>query len=109
MTAKSERQALEGKLKKDARYLHISIPYDKDEDGGLITFDDGLMTELECDEDFTPPMLDKDDQRLEVVIDLKERKVQDWNSEDDYLRMWAKVRDSGTYTLLDEEKYLQRY
>jgi len=71
-------------LKKDARYLHISIPYDKDEDGGLITFDDGLMTELECDEDFTPPMLNKDDQRLEVVIDLKERKVQDWNSEDGY-------------------------
>ena len=104
MPERSERQALEGKLKKDARYLHISIPYDKDENGELITFDDGLMTELECDEDFTPPMLNEEDQRLEVVIDLKERKVQDWNSEDGYLRMWAKVRDSGTYTLLDEEK-----
>jgi len=32
MPKRSERQALEGKLKKDARYLHISIPYDKDED-----------------------------------------------------------------------------
>ena len=104
MTGISERQALEGKLKKDTRYLHISIPYDKGEDCGLITFDDGMMTELECDEDFTPPMLNEEDQRLEVIIDLKERKILDWNPENGYLRMWAKVRDSGTYTLLDEEK-----
>ena len=103
MTEKNER-ALEGKLKENARYLHISIPYDKDEDGGLITFDDGMMTELECDEDFTPPMLNEEDQRLEVVVDLKERKVIGWNPEEGYLRMWAKVRDSGTYTLLDDEK-----
>lgn len=104
MTERSERQALESKLKRDARYLHISIPYDKDEDSGQITFADGLMTELECDEDFTPPMLNEENQRLEVVIDLEERKVLDWNQEEGYLRMWAKVCDSGTYTLLDEKK-----
>ena len=39
---------------KEARYLHIAIPYDKEDE--LITFDDGMMTELECEEDFTPPM-----------------------------------------------------
>ena len=105
MPERSERQALEGKLKNAARYLHISIPYDKDEDSGQITFDDGLMTELECDEDFTPPMLNEENQRLEVVIDLKERRVIDWTPEEGgYLRMLAKVCDSGTYTLLDEEK-----
>ena len=104
MTDKTEIQALENKLEKDARYLHISIPYDKDDDGMPITFDDGLMTELECDEDFTPPMLNEEEQRLEVVIDLKERKVLGWNPEEGYIRMFAKVRDSGTYTLLDEEK-----
>ena len=56
MTDRNEKQALEDKLKENARYLHISIPYDKDEDAGLITFDDGLMTELECDDNFTPPI-----------------------------------------------------
>ena len=40
------------KLEREARYLHIAIPYDKDDE--LITFDDGLMTELECDEEFVP-------------------------------------------------------
>ena len=104
MADRNEKQVLEGKLKKEARYLQISIPYDKDDKLGLITFDDGMMTELECENDFTPPMLNEESLRLEVVIDLKERKVQDWNTEEGYLRMWAKVRDSGTYTLLDDEK-----
>lgn len=87
---------------KEARYLHIAIPYDKEDE--LITFDDGVMTELECEEDFTPPMLNTDSLLLEFVIDLKERKMINWNEENGYMRMWAKVCDSGTYTLLDEEK-----
>ena len=92
------------KLRQEARYLHIAIPYDKDDKYGLITFDDGLMTELECDEDFTPPMLNEEDQLLEVVVDLKERKILDRKEDNGYLRLWAKVCDSGTYTLLDAEK-----
>lgn len=90
------------KLERMARYLRISLPYYEDEH--LINFDDGLMTEMECDDDFTPPMLDADTLLLEYVIDLKERKVLDWSYEDGYLRMWAKVRDGGTYTLLDADK-----
>lgn len=35
-------------------------------------------------------------------VDLFERKVIDWDY-NDYLRMWAKVCDSGTYTLLDAD------
>ena len=89
-------------LKTQARYLHISIPYDKEND--LITFDDGIMTELEVDDNFTPPMLNKETLRLEFVIDLKDGKMQYWNEEYGYLRMWAKVRDGGTYTLLDADK-----
>lgn len=30
------------KLKREARFLHIYIPYDKDDECGLISFDDGL-------------------------------------------------------------------
>ena len=62
------------------------------------------MTEMECDEDFAPPMLNADTLLLEYVIDMKERKVLDWNYEEGYLRMWAKVRDEGTNTLLDADR-----
>lgn len=90
------------KLNAEAKYLQISLPYDKEDH--LITFDDGMMTELECDDDFAPPMLNPETLSLEYVIDLKNRKVLDWNYEEGYLRMWAKVCDGGTYTLLDKDK-----
>ena len=90
------------KLNAEAKYLQICLPYDKDDH--LITFDDGMMAELECEEDFTPPMLNTDDLLLVVVVDLENRKVLDWNYEEGYLRMWAKVCDGGSYTLLDKDK-----
>lgn len=96
------KNELKNKLAKEASYLHIVIPYDKD--NSTITFDDGVMIELECNEEFTPPMLNSEDMLLEYIIDLKERKVINWNYKEGYLRMQAKVRDSGTYTLLDAEK-----
>lgn len=85
-----------------ACYLHISIPYDKESE--LITFDDGIMTELETDEGFIPPMLNSEIQRLEFVVDMKDGRLLDWNEANGYLRMWAKVCDNGTYTLLDADK-----
>lgn len=100
---KTNDPKLKAKLEQEARFLHISIPYDKDDEYGLISFDDGLMTELECEKDFIPPMLNVETQRLEVTIDLYERKVVNWGDDKDYIRMWAKVRDSGTYTLLDAD------
>ena len=89
-------------LKSKAVFLYISIPYDKEDE--LITFDDGLMTELEIEEDFVPPILNAETQRLDYVVNLKDGKMQNWKESDGYLRMWAKVRDSGTYTLLDADK-----
>lgn len=88
-------------LTTQSKYLHISIPYYMED--SLITFDDGVMTELECDEDFAIPMLDKENLRINIVIDLSEGRVVDWNNPDGYLRMQAKVRDGGTYTLLDDQ------
>ena len=93
---------LKTKLYKEARYLQIVIPYDKDD--RMITFDDSVMIELECNDEFTPPMFNSEDKLLEYVIDLEERKVLNWDYEDGYLRMQGKVRDSGTYTLLDADK-----
>ena len=67
-----------------ARYLRISIPYYLED--SLITFDDGVMTELECDKDFVPLMLNAEDLRLEVVIDLQEGRIIDW-THSEYLRI----------------------
>ena len=91
-------------LENKAQYLCVSIPYDKDDEPHLISFDDGCITELECDDDFTPPTLNPETKLLEYVIDLKNGKVENWNYKDGYLRMWAKVCDSGTYTLLDADQ-----
>ena len=100
----TEIKDLENKLKLEARYLHIALPYDKDDEYSMISFDDGVMTELECDEDFTPPMLNIEDQLLEITIDLQECKVLDWKETNGYLRIQAKVCDSCTYTRLDADK-----
>ena len=97
-----EKKRIADELKQKACFLRISIPYDNDDN--LISFDDGIMTELECDDDFTPPMLDKENQLLDFLIDLKERKMIGRTDSYGYIRMCAKVCDSGTYTLLNADK-----
>lgn len=89
-------------LNEKARYLDIIIPYYGDDDGHLITFNDGMMTELEYDEEFVNPMLDAENKQLNLLIDLQTLKVVDWDGGN--LRMWGKVRDGGAYTLLDANK-----
>lgn len=94
---------LKEKLENEARFLRISIPYDKRDMYTMVSFDDGVMSDLECDESFVPPMYDEDTKLLEFWVDLKERKVKDWDKSNDYLRIRAKVRDEGTYTLYDKD------
>lgn len=95
-------QELLDKLTADARYVQVVIPYH--EGNELITFDDGFMTELECDEDFVVPTLNKDTLLMEYVFDLQTGKVVNWKEENGYLRMWGKVQDEGVYTLLNKDK-----
>lgn len=99
-----DKQSLEKKLYSEARYLQISIPYDEDEGLGLIDFNNGIETELQCEEGFVPPMYNSERRALEITVDLKHRRVLDWNEAKGYIHMWAKLRDCGTYTLLDEER-----
>lgn len=94
---------LKEKLENEAGFLRISIPYDKRDNYALISFDDGVMSELECDESFVPPMFDEENKLLNFLVDLKERKLKDWDESNGYLHVWAKVRDEGTYTLYDNE------
>ena len=97
----TNEQALERKLHQETRYLHISIPYGEDEGNELITFDDGLATELQCETDFVPPMFNNENRTLEVMVDLAEHKVLGWSEEKGYIHMWGKIIDYGTYTLFD--------
>ena len=94
---------LKEKLENEARFLRISIPYDKRDKYTMVSFDDGVMSELECDESFVPPMYDEKTKLLEFWVDLRERKVKDWDESNGYLRIWAKVRDEGSYTLYDKD------
>lgn len=94
---------LKEKLENEVRFLRISIPYDKRDKYTMVSFDDGVMSELECDESFVPPMYDEKTKLLEFWVDLRERKVKDWVESYGYLRIWAKVRDEGTYTLYDTD------
>jgi hypothetical protein len=94
---------LKEKLENEARFLRISIPYDKRDNYTMVSFDNGVMSELECDESFVPPMYDEDTKLLEFWVDLRERKVKDWNESNGYLHVWAKVRDEGSYTLYDTD------
>ena len=55
---------LKEKLENEARFLRISIPYDKRDRYTMVSFDDGVMTELECDESFVPPMYDEETKLL---------------------------------------------
>ena len=94
---------LKEKLENEVRFLRISIPYDKRDNHTMVSFDDGLMSEFECDESFVPPMYDEKTKLLEFWVDLRERKVKGWDESNGYLRIWAKVRDEGTYTLYDTD------
>ena len=94
---------LKEKLENEARLLRISIPYDKRDKYTMVSFDDGIMSELECDESFVPPMYDESTKLLEFWIDLRERKLKDWDESNGYLHIWAKVRDEGAYTLYDTD------
>ena len=90
------------KLTEKACFLQVDIPYYEEEP--LLHFDDGVMTELECDEDFELPVFKKEDLLFEYLIDLKAGCVINRKEDYGYLRLWAKVRDGGTYTLLDADK-----
>ena len=94
---------LKEKPENEARFLRISIPYDKRDKYTMVSFDDGIMSELECDESFVPPMYDESTKLLEFWIDLRERKLKDWDESNGYLHIWAKVRDEGAYTLYDTD------
>lgn len=94
---------LKEKLENEVRFLRISIPYDKRDNHTMVSFDDGLMSEFECDESLAPPMYDESTKLLEFWIDLRERKLKDWDESNGYLHIWAKVRDEGAYTLYDTD------
>ena len=87
-----------------ARYIHIAIPYDPScDEYHLITFSDGVMDELESEKGFEIPSFDPENLLMNFTIDLTSGKVENWQREE-FIRIWGKIRDEGTYTLLDKDQ-----
>ena len=103
MAKKTKKMTLE-KLQKEAHFLRISIPYDSREEYCLLEFSNSEEGELEKKDNHTIPMLDRKNFIFNLEIDLKGCRVQDWKPEYGYWRIWGKVKNYGTYTLLDSNK-----
>lgn len=103
MAKKIKKMTLE-RLQRETCFLSISLPYDSREEYNLLEFSNSEDGMLEKKDNYTIPMLDRKNFLLNLVIDLKERRVTDWKTKNDYWRIWGKVKHYGTYTLLDSDK-----
>lgn len=82
-------------LNEEARYLVIYLPFDEE----MCSYTDEWMDEL-CENNY--PLVSKG--MWSAVIDLKTHKLLNWKQEYGSLYFQAKVCDSGTYFLLDNDK-----
>ena len=103
MTKKTKNITLE-RLQREARFLSISVPYDSREEYCLLEFSNSEDGELEKKDNHAISMLDRKNFMFNLDIDLKACKVHDWKPEYGYWRIWGKVKNYGTYTLLDSNK-----
>ncbi len=94
-----EKQVLFGineqSLIDDAYYLIVYFPYDEE----LCSYTDSWIGELD---DNKYPLVSKG--MWNGIIDLKTHKLLNWKSEYGNMYFQAKVRDSGTYYLLNNDK-----
>ena len=103
MAKKTKNMTLE-RLQREARFLSISLPYDSREEYCLLEFGNAEDGVLEKKDNYAIPMLDRKNFMFNLEIDLTTCRVQDWKSEYGYWRIWGKVKNYGTYTLLDSNK-----
>lgn len=103
MAKKTKKMTLE-RLQKEAHFLSISLPYDSREEYCLLEFSNSEDGGLEKKDNNNIPMLDRKNYMFNLEIDLKTCRVQDWKKEYGYWRIWGKVKNYGTYTLLDSNK-----
>ena len=84
-----------------ARYIRVILPYDKGDE--LFTIRNAYGENL-SEFDFEDlPVYDEENKQFDFTINLSDSKICDWNEVIGY-RIWAKVCNSGTYILLDENK-----
>ncbi|MFI3277789.1 MAG: hypothetical protein SNH28_03215 [Rikenellaceae bacterium] len=89
-------------IKSQCRYLKIDLPYRGEEDE-LYTYRSLFESPLEEGEVEYFPLVDFETQRWVATIDLREKRVIDWDSNFGAAKIDAKVCDEGVYTLLDSE------
>ncbi len=76
MAKKIKKMTLE-RLQRETCFLSISLPYDSREEYNLLEFSNSEDGMLEKKDNYTIPMLDRKNFLLNLVIDLKERRVTD--------------------------------
>jgi len=86
---------MENTISTRARYIHISFPYREELCSYSFPFEN-------VEEDEQLPLVNLD--YWQGTIDLQEHKLLEWNTDFGECYFQAKVRDEGTYTLLDAEK-----
>lgn len=82
-----------------ARYMNVVLPYNRGDELFTIEDDEGELP-VE-DVDCIIPLYDEGNHYFDFTIDLEKHCVSWWVY--GQFRIWAKVCDSGTYTLLDEK------
>lgn len=82
-----------------ARYIRIILPYDSHDELFAIYDADGNFFDI--DEIRQVPLYDEENRQFDFTINLADAKICKWEYNSS-IRIRGKVRDSGTYLLLDE-------
>ncbi len=84
-----------------AKYIRVILPYFRGDE--LFTIE-GCEGELPVeDANFVLPLYDEENKQFDFTVNLDDAGICEWSYNSDF-RLRAKVCDSGTYILLDEEK-----
>lgn len=85
----------------NAKYIRVVLPYFRGDE--LFTIEDEEGEFPVEDVDSRIPLYDEENKQFDFTISLDDARICEW-THNSYLRLRAKVCDSGTYVLLDEEK-----
>lgn len=84
-----------------AKYIRVILPYFRGDELFTIEDDEGKLSVEDLN--FRIPLYDEENKQFDFTISLDDAKIYGWNYDVNF-RLRAKVCDSGTYILLDEEK-----
>ena len=85
----------------NTKYIRIVLPYFRGDN--LFHIEDGEGKLPVENKNYTIPLYDEDNRQFDFTVNIADAKICDWHYNSPF-RLRAKVRDSGTYTLMDKDK-----